>query len=40
MIKVDSQGAELCLSCGQEIDGVIVERAGKCASCGREVEGE
>lgn len=40
MIKIDSQGAELCLPCGQEIDGVLVERGGECATCGREVEGE
>jgi hypothetical protein len=39
MLKIDSDGTELCLFCGQEIDGVLVERAGKCASCGREVEG-
>ena len=38
MIKIDSEGADLCLHCGQEVDGVIVERGGKCVTCGREVE--
>ena len=40
MIKVDSQGAELCLPCGELDDGVLVEREGECSLCGREVEGE
>ena len=35
MIKVDSVGAEFCLSCADqlEVEGVIVEREGNCVNC-------
>lgn len=40
MIKVNSQDAELCLPCGEQDDGVLVDRGGECSLCGREVESD
>lgn len=37
MIKISDDGRELCLSCGLDDDGVLVERAGSCDTCGREI---
>lgn len=37
VIKISDDGRELCLSCGFDDDGVLVERAGCCDTCGREI---
>ncbi len=40
MIKINSIGQEYCLTCADEIEGVIVDRGGVCVVCGIEREGE
>jgi hypothetical protein len=42
MLKIDSNEREYCLPCADtnEIEGVIVDRAGDCVICSPEREGE
>jgi hypothetical protein len=36
MIKIDSEGNAFCLSCADEIEGVLVEREEDCTNCSME----
>lgn len=38
MIKITDDGRELCLSCGIDDDGALVERAGSCDICEKKQE--
>lgn len=42
MLKIDSNEREYCLPCADtnEVEGVIVDRAGTCVTCLCEREGE
>jgi hypothetical protein len=42
MLKIDSEGAEFCLPCADnlEIEGVIVGREGDCLACKSTIEAE
>ena len=33
MIKIDSNGKAFCLSCADDVEGVLVEREEKCTTC-------
>jgi hypothetical protein len=33
MIKIDSEGNAFCLSCADEVEGVLVEREEDCTNC-------
>jgi hypothetical protein len=39
MIKIDSNGNAFCLSCADEIEGVLVEREENCTNCSFDYEG-
>lgn len=39
MLKIDSEGNELCPTHGEDVDGVLVERSGVCSKCDAEVIG-
>ena len=36
MIKIDSNGKAFCLSCADDVEGVLVEREENCTNCSME----
>jgi hypothetical protein len=36
MIKIDSEGNAFCLSCADDVEGVLVEREEDCTNCSME----
>jgi hypothetical protein len=39
MIKIDSEGNAFCLSCADDVEGVLVEREEDCTNCSFDYEG-